>query len=175
LSTQVATVEDPEEAAVLQWEPQGWKFVHRYYIKDMSPEEVMQEMRIEIIRAYRDFDPSKGVKFHTLVYRYMQTKILRLIQYTKFQKRQAEIVYFGNESDNSDDRNNSTLEIGYEVDFDPWAWAKELDLTRGESILLDLLICGYKRKDIRKLCVDDANFRITFNSLKEKAKGLLDE
>lgn len=150
------------EELIDQYEPKVHKLLQTNFVDGMHYDEIAQELRTEIFRAHKFFDPDRGSKFHTVLHRFM---IFRLSYLQGKAKRRFGLVQYVTEVPDGvedDDQGRELREI-----------ISSLELRTGEKILLDMLLCGYKKTEIKRICVEPKSFDKVLKSLKLKARGVL--
>lgn len=70
---------EAEEALLRQYQPLVYKMAHRACKRSLS-EDVVQEGRLGLLRAIREFDPSKGVNFSTFAALNIKVRMLKWFQ-----------------------------------------------------------------------------------------------
>jgi len=73
---------------IQQWEPKIQKMISNLYIVGMDKDDLIQELRIAIIKAAKSFDQNREYKFHTYLHTTMINHIRTLI--SKEQKRRRD-------------------------------------------------------------------------------------
>ena len=143
-----------------KWEPKVHSLLRNVSIRGWDYDDLVQFLRLEVLRAAKVFDVSRGVSFHTLVHKFMKMKIAWLMQKAKHKKFDYEYLQAAEklEDETFDEIWDDTIQ--------------KLRLTPGELIILDLILCGYQRKEIKEMCVDSKSFGEVYRKLKEKIGGL---
>lgn len=68
-------------------EPYMTRLIFDHPVPNMDPEDVRQELRIEVWEALKHFNPNTGVQFQTFAYKYMKNKAVSLYRSAIAKKR----------------------------------------------------------------------------------------
>ena len=142
---------DSLEELIKKWEPKIFGMSHRVYIRGMSPDDIAQELRIVLIKAY--YRDAGKASFHTFLHVCMKNRITDLIR--------------------SAQRIPKETDQEFESNAEEYHWWEVLpgNLTEDETKLANLIIHGYNYGYITNELGD--KYRETRNSLKEKCSFLL--
>ncbi|MBI2020090.1 hypothetical protein HYS94_01590 [Candidatus Daviesbacteria bacterium] len=140
------------EDIIVKWEPKLHKMLQTCPVYGIDQEEILQEMRATIIKAIKHFDESRGVKFHTYLHKALLNTLLILRSTAHLNLGYAYLKHEDSFSDKQDD----------------WSFIQEAKLTNPEIIVLDLVMCGYKRNELYRMTDDLINMKKVYNSLKRK-------
>ena len=143
------------EKSLSQWEPQMHKMLQKFRISSGEYEDALQELRIGLLKAKRNFDEQRGVKFHTYLYRVFCIEMMRFIDKSK-SHTETELIY-----DIAPEEDNNEAEMFEEL------VTTNLKLHTGHRILLDLIMCGYHKKDIYAMAENKEEIKIIFKQLQE--------
>lgn len=177
------------EEAVLQWEPQANLMARRTTVQGMDYDDIMQEMRVVIVRAWETWDERREASFHTYLYRCMENRVRSLITASNRQKRvvhQKTVSLHIQQTEEVPVGESLVLDVNHILPYFPtssqedsmwrermWQDAlKEIHPTPGEMVVIDLLLCGYGKGEIRALCVSPRAFDRVLRGLKEKMRNL---
>lgn len=145
-------------ALLAQWEPQIHSMLKRAHLVGIEYEDAVQELRIEIVRAAQNFDETYGTKFHTLLYVYMQNRIRQLIKELQKHKLTSSLSEF-----------DTPFAYRIEDVYQHWEDVfSNCQLSSGEKIILDLALCGFRKREIKALCVDEKLFDTMYRTLRVK-------
>lgn len=152
---------------IQQWEPQIHKILQTWFIPGMDKEDLVQELRIVIIKCAKKFDDSRGVKFHTYLYNAFKNylgilkhknKMNSLIDtYDEFPQEAGK--FFTLYEDESDEEIESHIQAA--------------NLSLVESFLLDVFLCGYKFSEILAISESPKILKNARKTLKQKMEYLL--
>ena len=147
---------------ITQWEPKAYKMANSVSIRGVDREEIVQELRLAIAYAARHFREDAGASFHTYLHYAMVSTIRNMI--SKAQK--TEVTFPIEAFSNTVSGKGSIENMGVAL--------YGLELTSGERIVLDLLLCGYNVTQIANLSVSPYRARKAYKSLREKASIFFD-
>lgn len=149
--------EQEMEQVLTQWEPKVNSFLRNTNIRGLDREDIAQELRIAIVKAWRGFDPNRGIKFHT----YLHTAMLHTVWGLMGKEKKRVSTSSLDELMESTDRHGSevmsgkyagTLEDDTQSDrfdtIDLSSFVETLDLTEEEMTFIQMRIRGFKMKDI---------------------------
>jgi len=167
-----SAAESDYEVLISQWTPKIHRMIRNVQIQGYTTEDLVQELTIEILRAAEYFDESQGVTFHTLLHKFMATRIhnLRSWSIRKFGETDFDTEHFTNQTEN-------TTKFGADANMTQWALLDEVELTAGERVVIELLLMGYKRSEIERFSPNTRpkTWRAIFTSLKDKFEFLKEE
>jgi RNA polymerase sigma factor (sigma-70 family) len=132
-----------DDDLIKQWEPQVHKVARTVSVVGMDYEDIVQELRIGVMKAAKGYKEDSGVLFHTYLYKTLMNTASTLITKASKQYRAMPIVDMPDNFENKlQDLNpqTSTLEI---VDM-----LKSLDLSYIEKAFIRLRMQGYSMKEL---------------------------
>ena len=151
------TTEQEMNEVLTQWEPKVNSFLRNTTIRGLDREDIAQELRIAIVKAWRGFDPDRGIKFHT----YLHTAMLHTVWGLMGKEKKRVNTSSLDELMLATDRHGSevmsgkyagTLEDDSQEDIfnavDLASFVGQLDLSEDEITFLEMRIRGFKMKDI---------------------------
>ena len=68
-----------DDNLIIQWEPKVQKMASNTYINGLDREDLVQELRVAIVKAAQGFEEDRGVLFHTYLHTAMTNTIRTLI------------------------------------------------------------------------------------------------
>ena len=144
--------EDTELTEVLaQWEPKVSSFLRTLKIRGVEREDAAQELRISIIKAWRKFDKTKGVKFHTYLHVSMLNAIRALANKSN-RTPDLDSIERMSETEglsNKEPEDLSAIEFLEDVEIEDLLFRSQL--TKVEVDFLNLKIQGFSNDEIRKV------------------------
>jgi hypothetical protein len=152
-----------ETEVLKQWEPKVHKMLQASRIVGIEYEDQAQNLRAVIIKAWRKWDPERGVKFHTYVHRAMSNTIVNMIyaaQKNKNTYTNSETIEF----------TPATTDKPFDGIFD---FPITLGVTASELLIMDLIVNGYKKWQIREICEDPKTFEIVYYQMRRRLKVLV--
>lgn len=160
-----------------KWEPKVHRMLRTCNIVGIEYEDQAQELRIEIVKAAKAFDESRGASFHTFLHTCMLNRIRQMIAIAQKKKNDNDAslqpdLYPWILTDQNED-NEPRLEIRKTVDvydFEIKEAFDSLDLTSGEAMLFDLFLCGWKKRHVRAVTKDKKSFDKVWGSMRRKVK-----
>lgn len=145
-----------ETAVLNQWEPKVHKMIQQNPLFGIDYEDYAQELRVKIIQSWRGYDKKKGATFHTYLHTAMVNRIRTLIY--KLQKRKNEFTNSESKASEVIDEASLFAEFGFDgLIFNP-----------GERVIAELLVFGFKKKEIKAMISDPKSFVVCYRSLREK-------
>ena len=154
-------VSNSTEQLLTQWEPKVHAMLRGLYTDSVhiEYEDAAQELRIAIIRSAHRWNPADGrASFHTYLHVAMTNTIRKMI--AKSQRRLSAVSL---EDGDFVVPHNDKIELWEDV----FSRAK---LSCGESIIADLLLCGYNSREIVNMSVNPESTLKSLQSLKRKCK-----
>ena len=70
-----------------QWKPLINKFSYKYYVPGLDVEDIAQELRVVLLKAQRTYNPDKGAKFITYLYKMFDSRIKNILRDTQGRKK----------------------------------------------------------------------------------------
>ena len=80
---------------IQQWEPKVQKFASNTYIQGFDRDDIVQELRIAIVKAAQGFEEDRGVLFHTYLHTAMNNTIRTLMGRTSRQLKTESLYMTG--------------------------------------------------------------------------------
>ena len=130
-----------EDEVVNQWEPRIRFLSKKYKISGYDEEDISQELRIEVVRAHRNYDSSRG-SFSTFLYKCFSMRIHNLITYSKAKKRDYFTVCFSEIEIDLISADSSNIEIEY------LEYLEYLGLSNEALEAARMFLSGYKQYEI---------------------------
>lgn len=143
---------DNLEELIKKWEPKIFGMSHRVYIRGMSPDDIAQELRITLIKAY--YRDAGRASFHTFLHTCMKNRITDLIRSAQRIPRETDQEFEPNTEEHH------------------WWEILPNNLTNSEFKLANLIIHGYNYDYITNEFGN--KYKETRSSLKEKCSFLLE-
>lgn len=143
------------EDIIIKWEPKLHKMLQSCPVIGISQEDVLQEMRETIIKSVKGFDPERNVKFHTYLHKALLNTLLILRS-----KAHSNLGY-----------NYLKKEDQFLEKEEDWSFIQEINLTMQETLIMDLVMCGYKKSELYKMTNHPEFMRKTYLSLRKKLKN----
>lgn len=144
------------EELLKKWEPQVHSMLRRMRARKEEYEDLAQELRIVILRAAKKFDASRGILFHTYLYRAMQNQICTI--YSKSQRDILTFELFDSVLDSKEFTDGMLLDLKFK------------HLTSAEMLVVDFFLCGYRKADMHRFGISASNLNYIMQGLREKFK-----
>ena len=166
---------------IQQWEPKVQKFASNTYIQGLDRDDIVQELRIAIVKAAQGFEEDRGVLFHTYLHTAMNNTIRTVMGRTSRQLKTesldmtiADYGYTGYNDNQIPTRILEALidpsEFTTEVEFQELL--DEANLTSLEAQFLKLRLEGLTMEEISEDLGDSA-YKIR-QGVREKLQEVLD-
>lgn len=153
------------DALIEQWTPKVYAMIRDCHINKEDTEDIAQELKLTIVKAANKFDDTLDISFHT----YLHVAMLNTIR-----------KYMNEKNKNI----KTTGEDIFSSDSSQYLTSKKEDdilelpktLTSGELIIIDFLMQGYKKNEIKKICINKPyEVEKIFKSLQQKLQGIRKE
>ncbi len=143
------------DAIIEQWEPLVNKMAWKIPVVGMDVEDVCQELRIVIHKAHEKYDPNRGASFKTYLYRAMLNRLLKL---------RENVAKFATTATNSDEN----IEKAGKVYLEEEGITFPVPLGPSEALMADLILCGYKRREIEAFSEEPREIKKALHRLKHE-------
>jgi len=171
-----------DDNLITQWEPKIQGLVNKYYVSGMDKDDLIQELRMVLMRCAEKYDSSKSTAtFHTYVHRGMINTLITLIN--KATKR-PEVVSFdktfisATENDQNPNELQKALEDPNSEDFsnlllldDILSEENEI-FSEKEKVFISSRVDGLTMEEISE-DLGESSYRVRQN-LKDRLKAYLD-
>ena len=151
-----------DDKLIEQWEPKVHQMLRDRYVA-LEYEDACQILRLAIVRAAKKFDETRGASFHTYLHMVMVNTLTSANEDVRTKNPPTEILE-DTEIDKYDSFDTSTMRI----------MMSEKKLTIGETIVLDILLCGYKKRELYEICQNRESTSLALAGLKTKFSSLLE-
>ena len=130
------------EEEMLKWEPQINATLRGYIGNAAQRDDLAQELHLTLIKALEGYDSGKGASFHTYLFCSLQNKLKTFLHRSNKDCYVYPIEDYPNLQE-------STVEENFSCEL------IKADLTTGEMMVLDFLLCGYNIREIGEMCQDE--------------------
>lgn len=132
-----------DDDLIKQWEPQVHKVARNVSVVGMDYEDILQELRIGVMKAAKGYKEDSGVLFHTYLYKTLMNTASTLITKAAKQYRAMPTVSMSDDID-SLFRDNSD----HTLDIETVDMLKNLKLSFIEKEFIQLRLQGYSMKEL---------------------------
>lgn len=156
-----------QQDLITQWTPKIYKMLQRYPVYGHEYEDLVQELKMVILRCDKKFDAGRGASFHTYLHRALLNKILQL------RNRQHKIIPIYTPAETEDNTENKDTLLNQIKDTkipdeELLILLTGVAMNTGETLLLDLLLCGLNIKDVKKIALNPEEISIIHRGLRNK-------
>jgi len=156
-----------------KWEPKIYKMLQNAYIEGWEKEDVVQELRLTVIRAAKKYNPNKNASFHTYLHTAMVNTLRTL--HTKSTKKVQTVSMDRNNSSGHADNDDFTLkdllpsEDNHIDEIRLDHFLNSLGLEKSEKEFLTMKYKNYTMERIQDNLTDTSIYKVK-KSLRNKYK-----
>ena len=136
-----------------QWKPLINKFSYKYVIPGQDAEDIAQELRVVLLKAQRTYDPDKGIKFITYLYKMFDSRIKNIWRDTQGRKKHVphglisplDSVYYSRDKGYNLEKDNMELLAGLSANASSIASS----ILEGNTRRKDWLAAGMTKDEVK--------------------------